>query len=218
MIFFSLNSFGQTTGIKSDTIKGRAQTKTYLDLVLNLVSTNLNYGSANSSLTDYKKSVLGAQVGMSFRAGITPHLSLVPELYLIMRGGELKTNNPITGDKSTLRLYTLEMPVLARFHFGRFHVNAGPSIAYNVYGTRKMEDQTTTLVFNNTASGFKRWDAGIQLGGGYSFPTKRKNIVLDVRYNYGLTNLSYGQEMYNRSLIISLHFTKPWKTNPLARR
>jgi hypothetical protein len=55
------------------------------------------------------------------------------------------------------------------------------------------------------------------MGGGYRFHTKRKSILLDVRYNYGLTDISNGKEMYNRSLIISLHFSKPWKTNPLAR-
>ena len=218
MIFLALISFSQAAGQTSDSLKAKKTTKTYLDLVLNVVSTNINYGTANRALTDYKKPVLGGQVGLSFRAGITPKLSFVSEFYFIMRGGELKSSNPLTNDNTTLRFYTLELPVLARFHFGKFHINAGPSIAYNMYGTRTMEGQTSSLVFNSPASGFKRWDAGVQLGGGYTFQTKRKKTLLDVRYNYGLTNISYGQEMHNRNLIISLHFTKPWKTNPLAKR
>jgi Outer membrane protein beta-barrel domain len=110
------------------------------------------------------------------------------------------------------------MPVLARFHFGKFHVNAGPSIAYNFYGTREIEGNSKDLSFESSIDGYKHWEAGAQVGAGYTFHTKRKAIRLDARYNYGLTNIANIGEMYNRSLIISLHFSKPWKKNPLARR
>jgi hypothetical protein len=46
---------------------------------------------------------------------------------------------------------------------------------------------------------------------------EQKDVVLDTRYTYGLSNISNGQEMFNRYLNISLHFSKPWKTNPLGR-
>jgi len=219
MIFLSENSFGQTNELGSEKIKAEKVTQnTYLDLVLNVVSTNINYGTANTSLADYKKAVLGGQLGVSFRAGISPKFSLVTELYFLMKGGSLTTNNPLTINKSTLRLYTIELPVLARYHVGRFHVNAGPSIAYNFYGTREIEGSTSSVSFTNSSDGFKHWDAGVQMGAGYTFHTKRKTILLDVRYNYGLTNIAYSGEMRNRNLIIALHFSNPWKTNPLARR
>ncbi|HMI68241.1 MAG TPA: porin family protein [Cyclobacteriaceae bacterium] len=218
MIFLSQNSFGQTNESGSETIKEKVTQKTYLDLVLNAVSTNFHYGSANRSLADYKKTTLGGQLGVSFRAGISPKFSLVSELYFLMKGGSLQANNPLTTNKSTLRLYTIELPVLARYHFGKFHVNAGPSLAYNFYGTQEIEGSTSSLSFNNSPDGFKRWDAGVQVGAGYTFNTKRKRVALDIRYNYGLTNIAYSGEMHNRSLILALHFSKPWKTNPLARR
>lgn len=210
MIILASSAFGQTT----DTVK---TAKTYLDPVINLVSTNLNYGSANSALSDYKKSVLGAQVGVSFQAGITPAFSLVSELYFSMKGGKLKTNNPLTINESTIRLYAIEVPLLARFHFSEFHINAGPSIAYNFYGTRNINDKTSDLSFDSSTNGFKRFDAGLQAGGGYTFHTKTKRITLDLRYNYGLTNISNGQEMYNRSFIVSIHVSKAWKTNPFSK-
>jgi hypothetical protein len=218
MIFLSQNSIGQTNESGSGPIKEKVTQKTYLDLVLNAVSTNLHYGSSNRSLADYKKTTLGGQLGVSFRAGISPKFSLVSELYFLMKGGSLQANNPLTTSKSTLRLYTVELPVLARYHFGKFHVNAGPSLAYNFYGTREIEGSTSSLSFNNSPDGFKRWDAGVQIGAGYTFNTKRKRVALDIRYNYGLTNIAYSGEMHNRSLILALHFSKPWKTNPLARR
>lgn len=197
---------------KTDTAK---TPKTYLDPLLNLISTNLNYGDANSKLSDYKKSIIGAQVGVSFQAGVTSNFSLVPELYFTTKGGKLKDGNPLSNQASTVHLYAIEIPVLARFHFCEFHVNAGPSIAYNFYGTRNINDQTTDLAFNNT--GYKRFDAGLQAGGGYTFHTKTKRIALDLRYNYGLTNISHGQEMYNRSFIVSIHVSKAWLTNPLGK-
>jgi Outer membrane protein beta-barrel domain len=218
MIFLSENSFGQTNELGSESTKEKVTQNTYLDLVLNVVGTHLNYGGSNSALADYKKATLGGQLGVSFRAGISPKFSLVSELYFLMKGGSLLANNPLTTNKTTLRLYTVELPVLARYHFGKFHVNAGPSIAYNFYGTREIEGSTSSVSFNNSSDGFKHWDAGVQMGAGYMFHTKRKAILLDVRYNYGLTNIAQTGEMYNRSLILALHFTKPWKTNPLARR
>jgi len=217
MIILAGNTYGQIEGPGSDKIKNDQVTRTYLDLLLNVVSTNFNYGKSNNSLADYKKSTFGAQVGASFQAGITPKVSLVSELYFIMKGGELHANNPLTTNKTTLRFYALELPVLARFHFGKFYANAGPSIAYNLYGTRKMEGSTKALSFNNSSEAFKRVDAGIQMGAGYRFKVKQKSVVLDVRYTYGLTNISNEQEMYNRYLNISLHFSKPWKTNPFEK-
>lgn len=218
VIFLSQQSIGQVNGSESvQTTEEKPNEKTYMDLLLNLVNTNVNYGKANSSVTDYKKGVLGAQVGLSFQAGITPRFSMVSELYFIMKGGELKVNNPMTAGNTTLRLYTLELPVLARFHFGKYYLNAGPSLAYNLSGTRKIEDTMTSLAFNSSSDGFKRLDAGVQVGAGYRFRIRKKDAALDVRYTYGLTNISNDQEIYNRYLNISLHISNPWKTNPLGR-
>ena len=216
MIFLYTSAFGQINELGSEKIKEDRVTETYFGILLNAVSTNLNYGKSNGALSDNKKSVLGAQLGASFQAGITPKFSLVSELYFIMKGGKLEANNSVDLNNSTLRLYTLELPVLARFHFGKVYVNAGPTIAYNLFGTNKIEGTSTDVSFNNSTDGFKRWDAGIQMGAGYRFKVKQKLVALDVRYSYGLTNISSSQEMYNRYLNINLTFSKPWKTNPLG--
>jgi hypothetical protein len=218
MIFLSTNTFGQTTGLDSEKSKDAKKTaKTYFDLMVNVASTNINYGDANSTLSDYKKSNNGIQAGASFQAGITPSFSVVSELYFMRKGGKLKANNPLTNSESTLHLNTLELPVLARFHFGKFYVNAGPSIAYTLSGDWKIEGKSTNLSFNNTIGGYKRFDAGIQAGGGFEFPFKQRRIALDIRYNYGLTNIAYDKEIYNRAVMVSVHFSKPWKTNPLGK-
>lgn len=218
MIFLSAITFGQTKRPESEKINdGKKITKTYFDLMVNMQSANLNYGRSNNALSDYKKPVKGIQAGASFQAGITPAFSLVSEIYFIRKGGELKANNPLTTTASTLRLNTLELPVLARFHVGKLYVNAGPSIGFNLSGSRKIGDKSSNLSFNNSDEDFKRMDAGIQMGGGIEFPLKKKRVALDIRYVHGLTNIAYGQEMYNRAIMISVHFSKAWKTNPLSR-
>jgi len=219
MILLSAATFAQTqsTELKKSG-KDKKTPKTYLDLMINVVSTNINYGGANSSLSDYKKSNNGIQAGASFQAGITPGFSMVTELYFMRKGGRLKSNNPLTTSESILRLNTIELPVLARFHFGKFYLNAGPSIAYNLSGTRKIDDVSNKLSFSNSTAGFKRFDAGVQMGGGVEFPFKKRRIALDIKYNYGLTNIAYNKETYNRALMISVHFSKAWKTNPLGRK
>ncbi len=214
MIFLSATTFGQTTGSASKKTNSDKKTaKTYLDLMVNVVSTNLNYGDANSAMTDYKKSAKGIQAGASFQAGITPSISLVSELYIMKKGGKLKANNPLSENESNFRLYTIEFPLLARFHVGKFYLNAGPSIAYNISGDNKIDDLSTKLSFTNSTEGFKRFDAGVQMGGGVEFPFKQRRIALDIRYNYGLTNISYSKEMYNRAVMVSVHFSKAWKKN-----
>jgi hypothetical protein len=218
MIFLSASTFGQTIGPEANKITDDRKTaKTYLDLMVNVVSTNLNYGGSNNALADYKKSVNGIQAGASFQAGITPGFSLVSELYFMKKGGKLKANNPLSANESTLRLNTLELPVLARVHFGKFYMNAGPSIAYYLSGNKKINDLSTKLSFENSGEGFKRFEAGIQMGGGFEFPMKQRRIALDIRYSYGLTNIAYDKEIHNRAVMISVHFSKPWKTNPLRR-
>jgi hypothetical protein len=202
---------------------GFSQT-THLHLVLNAVSTNFDYGKSNDQLQSFKKRVVGAQLGVSFQAGITPRFSVVPELYLIMKGGSLKSDNPITQNESTLRLYVLELPVLARFHFGKLYLNAGPYISYNmvgrmnIEGSNTMAEKSTNVGFDNSATGFKRWDSGTQVGAGYFFNLKKSRLALDVRYCYGLTNISNDVERYNRLLNISLIVSRPWKKNPFARK
>lgn len=216
MLFFYTHSFGQTTGSGSEKIKTGKQAETYFDLLINVVGTNVNYGKQNSGLADFKKPALGLQAGVSFQAGITPHLSLVSELYFITKGGKLKANNPLTQVEQSLRFYTFELPVMARIHIGKFHVNAGAALAYNFDGTQKIEGISTDLSFDDSATSFKRFDAGVQMGGGYTFKIKQKRATLDIRYCHGLTNISNDKEIYNRSLLVSLHISNPWNSNPLG--
>jgi hypothetical protein len=209
MMFLYAFSFGQSQESGSPIIKDNHETQeSFVHFSIYGVGTELYYGSANSTLADFKKPAYGVKIGVSYQAGISQHFSLVSELYFIMKGGKLKEDNPLTEYESTLRFYSIELPVLARLHLGKFNINAGPSVAYNVYGTQKVDGITTDLSFNKKSGDYKRFEAGFQVGGGYTFLVKQKKVYLDVRYCHGLTNISNDLEIYNRSVLVSLHISK----------
>ncbi|WP_207494866.1 porin family protein [Aridibaculum aurantiacum] len=182
---------------------------------LNSLTTNFNYGKSNTALEPYKKNYKGFQAGFSYQAGISPMFSVVPELYFAVKGGRLKENNPLTGSKSTLRVNSLEIPVLARLHCNKLYLNAGPYAGYNVGGRLKIDGTNTSpettekVSFGNSSADFKRWDFGFQAGAGYNFNLKQSVLTLDVRYGYGLVNFSRDIERYNRMLNISVQVSRP---------
>ena len=184
---------------------------------INSLTTNFNYGKSNSLLQPYKKNLRGLQAGVTYQAGISQMFSVVPELYFAMKGGSLKENNPLTISKSTLRLYSIEMPVLARLHCNKLYLNAGPYVGYNFGGRMKtrgsgtVPETSTKVSFGNSSNDFKRWDFGVLAGVGYNFNIGRTPFTLDARYGYGLTNISKDVERYNRMLNISLVVSRAHK-------
>jgi hypothetical protein len=204
-------------------LQAKAQ-KTYFDVLINLVPSSFHYGEANDGLKDFKKDLKGLQAGVSFQAGVTPNLSLVSEFYFMMKGGRLTEGNALTDLPTKTRLYTLELPALARVHLGNFYFNAGPSVAYNLSGRQIWEEtestpkETLKLLFDGSEGSYNRWDAGVQMGVGYEFKLKKARLALDLRYSHGLVNVTNGMERKNRYLNFNILISKPWKTNPLAKR
>lgn len=198
--------------------------KTYLDLIVNYSPSTFNYGDANDDLKDYKKNLKGWQAGLSFQAGITERFTAMAELYYIQKGSQLTEDNPINHAKTKTRLHMVELPVLARVYFGRFYVNAGPSVAYQFAGkvtveaTEAAPKTKTKIDFGTGADQLKRWDAGVDFGAGYELPFKKTmRVTFDFRYHVGLVNISNATEMYNRNFMFNIMISKPWKTNPFAK-
>lgn len=194
--------------------------ESYLDLLINYTPTNFDFGKDNSDFKNYKKGLWGFQGGFSYQKGITPHFSIVPEIYYFNKGVKLEANNPLTQSDTKIRLNTIELPLLSRFHYKSLYLNLGPSFGYHLSGKIKVDGnknvakQTIRIPFNNTENGFKRWDLGLQFGLGYEFKLKNKSrISLDTRYHYGLTNISQQKEMYNRYFYMTILWSKPLSKN-----
>ena len=189
--------------------------KNHISISVNSLSTSFDYGKANSTLRPYKKDFKGIQFGIACESGISPMFSIVKGLYFSAKGGILNENNPYTVNKSTLKLYTLDVPLLARIHFNNFYVNAGPYVAYTLGGNMKSDGaeslpvESGKISFGNSAYDFNRWDFGALAGVGYNFNMKKSILTLDVRYGYGFVNISNNIQRYNRSLSISVLLSKP---------
>lgn len=184
---------------------------------INSLTTNFNYGSGNSSLRDYKKDYRGFQFGLTFQHGLSESFSLVHEISFTIKGGILEKGNSIYGNQTTLRFHGLELPLMARLHIGNLYLNAGPYAGYQLGGRVKTKDAedgseaTAKVKFGNGVDQFKRWDYGLQAGAGYNFQLKRAVLTLDVRYGYGLQDLSVDHERYSRMLNISVVVSRPGK-------
>ncbi|WP_290792376.1 outer membrane beta-barrel protein [Flavihumibacter sp. UBA7668] len=70
-------------------------------------------------------------------------------------------------------------------------------------------ESSTKVSFGKDAADLKRWDLGFQAGAGYNFNLKQSTLTLDVRYGYGLVNISQDIDRYNRMLNIDLQVSRP---------
>ncbi len=189
----------------------RAQ-QSHIGILVNTVSSNLNYGDINGSLSGYKETVRGIRAGLSWQAGLTKNFSVVTEAYFIRKGGGLETGNPLNGVNSAIKLNTIELPVLARVHAGRFYFNAGPYANYIFSGKRTAEgEQAKSISFGSEPDDLRRWEAGFQGGAGYMFNLKKKRFAIDFRYAHGVTSISSNSDLYNRTFSISVVLLKPLK-------
>jgi hypothetical protein len=204
LMLVSLPSFSQENGF---------------GISINSLTTNFNYGSSNKSLQPFKKDFKGLQAGASYQIGVNRMFSVVPELNFAIKGGRLKADNPGTINKSTLRFYTVEVPVFARLHINRLYINAGPYAAYvlggrlKVSGSSDVAASSTKVSFGSSAGQLHRWDYGFQAGAGYNFKLSNANLTLDARYGYGLASISNDLNRYNRTLNISLVVSNRQKKN-----
>ncbi len=77
------------------------------------------------------------------------------------------------------RLNYLTMPLLATFNLGytNFQLKGGVNLSYLLNAKEKYEDTNTNI--------FHRFNMGFALGASYEW----RNIILDARYNFGLSNV-----------------------------
>lgn len=177
----------------------------HVAILMNMVHSRLNYGDKNSSLQDYRKPVRGLQAGLSWQAGVTEHFSVVTEAYFVNKGGRLKSGNPLDGIGTTLKLSTMEVPILARVHAGRFYFNAGPYTNYIFSGKiTSKEESEQSISLGDGQEDFKRFEAGMQTGGGVQFRIKKTKMALDIRYTHGMTSISRTDDLYNRTINITV--------------
>lgn len=173
------------------TIGFSAQAQTMLIPKGGAVFSNLKTSEAGvSGRTGY---VAGLGVGIPVTSD--NFFMIQPEILYIQKGAAFATDGTSARLGDTYINYA-ELPVLAKINFGgeafRAYVNAGPSVAYALNGrtTRSGGDPVDVSFGNGVDVTFNnRIDFGLQFGGGIGFKVGPGDILLDLRYGLGMTNL-----------------------------
>ena len=100
----------------------------------------------------------------------------------------------IAGLKQTLHIDYVEVPILVRSRFGRYHAEAGPTAAWRVRAVARtpFAGSTESVDIGREVA---RNDYGIAAGGGMAFG----RLDLDARYTHGLKNIDADNAGSNRT-------------------
>lgn len=184
-----------------------------------VVFSNLNTSESGvSGRTGYV-----AGLGLSIPVTTDNFFVIQPELLYIQKGANFSTNGNTTRVGDTYINYA-ELPVLAKINFGgesfRAYVNAGPSIAYALFGRTNQNGAVVDVKFGDESDVTfnNRIDFGLQFGGGIGFKAGPGDILLDLRYGLGLSNLldqpmaGTDSEAQNRVYALTLGYAIPLGT------
>ncbi|PWN68550.1 PorT family protein [Chryseobacterium phosphatilyticum] len=143
------------------------------------------------------KTSFQAGLGVNIQTGLS-NFSIQPEVNFISKGAKIKNNF----GNQTYNFNYIEIPVLAKYSFGPLYVNAGPSIGFLMGKNDKIK-----AAYGKT----KTVDFGLQMGAGVAIPAGPGKVIVDGRYNLGLTNISdeKGVNVKNRGFAISLGYAIP---------
>jgi hypothetical protein len=170
----------------------------------------------------------GFVAGLGLGIPLTPDNFFViqPEVLYIQKGANFAANQNQTFVGQTTLNY-LEVPVLGKINFGgeafRLFVNAGPSVAYSLGGTTNNGEANIAFGDDATATLNNRLDFGAQFGGGFGFRAGPGDILLELRYGLGLSNILNTQiagadtEAQNRVFALMLNYAIPLGSRTTTR-
>ncbi len=194
VLLFSLNGYAQIT------LTPRVGTTFSTISFSDLIEEDLETGSSKQSAIGF---IAGAEVGFS----ISDMFSIQTGLNFTQKGTEYEE----FGATTTLTTNYIELPLLARVSFGsdkvKGYVNAGPSLGLGLNGKIKAEALGFSIeedisFGDSDASDFSfdnSLDLGVQFGAGVGYLLGPGQIVLDLRYGFGISNLFETPDGFDRS-------------------
>jgi len=181
-------------------------------------------GATYSTLAFEDDDDVEAKIGLSFGVGfnflLTDRISLQPELNFVQKGyseSSSFTVFPYGGGFYTInsseenKMNYLQLPVLVKFTFGKFYLNAGPSLGFGLKGKGTSEfnevgedgfgysyeysnNAKYDILFEKRPENYEgpdnyvdnRMNFSVQVGGGITLMEK---LNIDVRYGHGFSTL-----------------------------
>lgn len=123
--------------------------------------------------------LVGAQVALGMSWKLSNSFAVVPELNVAMEGSKWDNFN------QTYRLWFLNLPVLARYHFGQsgVFVETGPQIGLLLDAQRKIEDNDEK---DDISESFKNTSINWNVGVGYNLG---ESLTINARVAPGLNDI-----------------------------
>jgi hypothetical protein len=157
-----------------------SQVKFGLKAGVNVANLTMDMGGVSLS----PDSKVGAVAGAFVNVRLTDKFGIQPELLYSMKGSKFSDSD--FGEAIT-KLNYLSVPVMAKYYFGGFNLQAGPMFDFLLSAKDEYDGEE-----EDTKDEVKGMDLGLGLGLGYELPL---GISFDARYMMGLTDINDVSEM-----------------------
>lgn len=139
------------------------------------------------------------KIGVGIEKPFTANWSIMPSLELAMKGA--KFDYAVGASSSELRIYYVQVPVLAAYRFNlneswNITLKAGPYFAFGIKGDEEGDD-----IFGDNGNG-KRFDLGIDLG----FDFEYQRYVFGFEYEYGLTSIHKDGDIKTSAVYVTVGY------------
>ena len=154
-----------------------------------------------------RESINGFTLGAVLEVGLTDNIFIQPEAVFVQKGSELET--PTLGEK--INVNYLDVPVLLKLKLlntKMLNINllGGPSFGLALNGEETDANNQTIDINFGGENGFKRFELGVNAGGGIGVNLGSIGVFGDVRYLFGVSNISddTNREIKNKGLNLSI--------------
>lgn len=154
---------------------------------------------ANVTDADDADARIGLAAGAEFEYGVTDMIGVSAGLVYSMQGYKYSEGNVDT----TVKLDYLNVPILANVYVAPgLAVKLGVQPGFKLSSKTKIEGSGVSIEGESDDDGVKGFDLAIPVGVSYQY----QNIVLDARYNWGVTKVYDGGDSKNSVFQITLGY------------
>ena len=154
---------------------------------------------ANVTDADDADARIGLAAGAEFEYGVTDMIGVSAGLVYSMQGYKFSEGNVDT----TVKLDYLNVPILANVYVAPgLAVQLGVQPGFKLSSKVKMEGSGISIEGESDDDGVKGFDLAIPVGVSYQY----QNIVLDARYNWGVTKIMDDVDSKNSVFQITLGY------------
>lgn len=154
---------------------------------------------ANVTDADDADARIGLAAGAEFEYGVTDMIGVSAGLVYSMQGYKYSEGNVDT----TVKLDYLNVPILANVYVAPgLAVKLGVQPGFKLSSKVKIEGSGVSIEGDSDDDGVKGFDLAIPVGVSYQY----QNIVLDARYNWGVTKVYDGGDSKNSVFQITLGY------------